>query len=82
MLCLQVAWAANDYSVQDCVDHEVYKIIGRHGTNMVTRGIIAAEAFHAYGFEGDDLLCGALVDFCLLRRTAIRDNTYLAPGTC
>eukprot|EP00904_Undaria_pinnatifida_P000364 jgi/Undpi1/10328/HiC_scaffold_28.g12778.m1 len=50
---VQVAWAANEYSVQDCVDHEVYKIIGRHGTNMVTRGIIAAEAFHSYGFEPD-----------------------------
>lgn len=48
---VQVAWAANDYSVQDCIDHEVYTIIGRHGTNMVARGIIAAEAFHAYGFE-------------------------------
>lgn len=58
---VQVAWAANDYSVQDCIDHEVYSIIGRHGSNMVARGIIAAEAFHAYGFEREIIpLCGML----------------------
>lgn len=48
----QEAWAANDYSVQDCVDHEVYKIIGRHGAGMVTRGVIAADRLYALGFAG------------------------------
>lgn len=53
---LQAAWAANDYSVQDCVDHEVYKMIGRHGTSMVTRGIVAADALDAFGCAGKRLL--------------------------
>lgn len=65
-----MAWAANDYSVQDCIDHEVYKIIGRHGTNMVARGIIAAEAFYAYGFECESIpLCGMVADLILLPHT-------------
>ncbi|CAN0118809.1 unnamed protein product, partial [Ectocarpus fasciculatus] len=45
----QAAWAANDYSVQDSVDHEVYKMVGRHGTGMVSRGIVAAGRLHALG---------------------------------
>lgn len=46
----QDAWTANDYVVQDCVDHEVYKMVGRHGVDMATRGIAAAEALRKYGF--------------------------------
>ncbi|CAN0309802.1 unnamed protein product [Pylaiella littoralis] len=45
----QAAWAANDYSVQDTLDHEVYKMIGRHGTSMVSRGIVAAGSLHTTG---------------------------------
>lgn len=53
VLCAwQAAWAANDYSVQDTLDHEVYKMIGRHGTSMVSRGIIAAGSLHAMGVAG------------------------------
>lgn len=52
-LCaLQAAWAANDYSVQDTLDHEVYKMIGRHGSSMVSRGIVAAGSLHATGVAG------------------------------
>lgn len=36
---LQEAWEANTMSVQDCIDHEVYKMIGRHGPHVV-RGIV------------------------------------------
>eukprot|EP00903_Cladosiphon_okamuranus_P009842 g9353.t1 len=43
------AWAANDHSVHDSVDHEVYKMIGRHGTNLVSRGVTAAGSMHALG---------------------------------
>lgn len=50
----QAAWAANDYSVQDSVDHEVYKMVGRHGTGMVSRGIVAAGRLHALGIAGDN----------------------------
>lgn len=48
----QAAWAANDYSVQDTLDHEVYKMIGRHGSSMVSRGIVAAGSLHATGVAG------------------------------
>lgn len=50
--CWQAAWAANDYSVQDTLDHEVYKMIGRHGTSMVSRGIVAAGSLHTTGIAG------------------------------
>ncbi|CAB1103033.1 unnamed protein product [Ectocarpus sp. CCAP 1310/34] len=50
----QAAWAANDYSVQDSVDHEVYKMVGRHGKGMVSRGIVAAGRLHALGIAGDN----------------------------
>ncbi|CAM9966763.1 unnamed protein product [Ectocarpus sp. 13 AM-2016] len=49
----QAAWAANDYSVQDSVDHEVYKMVGRHGKGMVSRGIVAAGRLHALGIADE-----------------------------
>lgn len=46
---VQDAWTANEYVIQDCVDHEVYKMVGRHGVEMVSRGVAAGEAFKKYG---------------------------------
>lgn len=48
----QSAWAANDHSVHDSLDHEVYKMIGRHGTDLVSRGVTAAGSMHALGVAG------------------------------
>lgn len=51
----QAAWAANDHSVQDSLDHEVYKMIGRHGAGLVSRGVIACSSgsLYAFGIAGE-----------------------------
>lgn len=51
----QEAWAASDYEVQDCIDYEVYKMIGRHGADMVTRGIMPTAELFAIGFTREPL---------------------------
>lgn len=38
--------------MHDSLDHEVYKMIGRHGANLVSRGVAAAGSMHALGIAG------------------------------
>lgn len=67
----QAAWAANEYSVQDSVDHEVYKMIGRHGSSLaISRGVVAEGSLRAVGSDGkggravrrSTLLCECVTD--------------------